>query len=104
MSRAIGAILPRVRRATLVFGLAWLAVATPAVAATVKRTGARTYEVTVSGAPQSDLTIARLDFRLGEQAVTHRPVCRPTPCDPRMGIACPLAGMAIVCAQPATRR
>ena len=227
------------------FGLAWLAVAAPATAATVKRTGARAYTVTISGAPQSDLTIARLDFRLGaysrhptrrslrvsvagstglnylaagrmlpveprtltalvalvnrrppvslapylafvrvhvagarlthrprvgevvgafarraraaalgpalcvhtprtlsarnvagvfasgpgfgfappyviaqgfdaacsrpvdpafEQAVTHRPVCRPIPCDPRMGVACPLAGMAIVCAQPATRR
>src|SRR6478735_403379 len=59
------AILPRVRRAALVFGLAWLAVAAPATAATVKRTGARAYTVTISGAPQSDLTIARLDFRLG---------------------------------------
>jgi hypothetical protein len=245
MSCAIGAILPGVRRATLVFGLAWLALATPAVAATVKRTGPRAYRVTISGAPQADLTIARLDFRLGaysrrptrrslrvsvagstglnylaagrllpvgrrtltalvalvnrrppgslapdlafvrvdvtgarlthrphvsevvgafarraraaplepalcahtprtlsarnvagvfasgpgfgfappyviaqgfdaacsrpvdpafERAVTYRPVCRPIPCDPRMGIACPLTGMAIVCAQPATPR
>jgi hypothetical protein len=68
MSRAIGAILPGVRRATLVFGLAWLTLAAPAVAATVKRTGPRAYRITVSGAPQADLTAARLDFRLGAYA------------------------------------
>ena len=225
--------------------LACLAVAVPANAASVRRTGARAYEVTVHGAPQSDLTVARLDFRLGayarhpprrslrvgvagsigrnylaagrllpvrrgtltalvalvnrrppgslapdlafvrvdvagarlthrprvsevvgafarraraaavapamctqtprtlaagnvagvfasgpgfgfaapdvvaqgfdaacsrpvdpafERAVTHRAVCRPIPCDPQMGVACPLAGTAVVCAQPASRR
>jgi hypothetical protein len=222
-----------------------LAAAAPAAAAAVQRTGARAYAVTVNGAPQSDLTVARLDFRLGayarhptrralrfavrgptglnylaagrllpptrttltalvalvnrrppgslapdlafvridvagarlthrprvtqvvgafarrrrasavappmcvqtprtleardvaavfasgpgfgfppqdviaqgfdaacsrpvdpafERAVTHTPACRPTPCDPRMGVACPLTGQAIVCPQPATRR
>ena len=48
--------------------LACLAVAVPANAASVRRTGARAYEVTVHGAPQSDLTMARLDFRLGAYA------------------------------------
>src|SRR5258706_1877464 len=68
MSRPIGAILPRMRRATFVLGLAWMALAMPAAAATVKRTGLRAYRVTVSGAPQADLTITRLDFRLGAYA------------------------------------
>ncbi len=49
-------------------GLAWMALAMPAAAATVKRTGPRAYRVTVSGAPQADLTITRLDFRLGAYA------------------------------------
>src|SRR2546421_10702601 len=49
----------------LLLGIACLALAVPANAATVKRTGARAYRVTVSGAPQADLTIARLDFGLG---------------------------------------
>jgi hypothetical protein len=52
----------------LVLGLAWLGLAVPANAAGVKRTGPRAYRVTVSGAPQADLTIARLDFRLGASA------------------------------------
>jgi len=56
------------RRATFVLGLAWMALAMPAAAATVKRTGPRAYRVTVSGAPQADLTITRLDFRLGAYA------------------------------------
>jgi hypothetical protein len=234
------------RRALVVaLALGGLALAVPAHAATVKRTGARAYEVTVNGAPQSDLTVVRLDFRLGAYArrptrhslrvsvvgptglnylaagrllpatrttltalvalvnrrppgslapdlafvrvdvagarLTHRPrvgevvgafarraraaavapamcaqtartlaardvvgllaagpgfgfapryvvaqsfdaacsrpvdpaferavrpgpVCRPIPCDPRMGIACPLAGAAVLCPQPVTRR
>ena len=45
-----------------------LAFAAPADAATVNRLGARSYEVAIGGAPQSDLTIARLDLRLGAPA------------------------------------
>jgi hypothetical protein len=45
-----------------------LAFAGAASAATVKRAGARSYTVTINGAPQSDLTIARLDFGLGTPA------------------------------------
>jgi hypothetical protein len=56
------------RTALVVSGAAALALAAPAGAATVKRTGARSYSVTIGGAPQSDLTIARLDFRLGASA------------------------------------
>jgi hypothetical protein len=58
-----------IRRAlVVVLALGGLAAAAPAHAATVKRTGARAYRVTVSGAPQSDLVVARLDFRLGAYA------------------------------------
>ena len=45
-----------------------LAFAAPADAATVNRLGARSYAVAIGGAPQSDLTIARLDLRLGGPA------------------------------------
>jgi hypothetical protein len=56
------------RTLVLVLALGGLALAAPAGAASVKRTGPREYRVTVSGAPQADLTIARLDFRLGAHA------------------------------------
>src|SRR2546430_6680082 len=58
----------------MVSAAAALASAAPAGAATVKRTGARSYAVTIGGAPQSDLTIARLDFRPGAPA--RRPTRR----------------------------
>jgi len=64
-----------IRRALLVvLALGGPALAAPAGAAGVKRAGPRAYEVTISGAPQADLTIARLDFRLGPYA--RRPTRR----------------------------
>jgi len=62
------------RTVLMVSTAAALALPAPAGAATVKRTGARSYAVTIGGAPQSDLTIARLDFRLGAPA--RRPTRR----------------------------
>ena len=58
-----------IRRAfVIVLALGGLGLAAPAGAASVKRAGPRSYEVRISGAPQSDLTVARLDFRLGTYA------------------------------------
>src|SRR5258708_5433914 len=68
MSRAIGAILPGVRRATLVFGLAWLTLAAPAVAAPGKGPGPGASRTPARGAPRADLTVARLDSRRGAYA------------------------------------
>src|SRR2546421_1990439 len=58
----------------MVSAAAALALPAPAGAATVKRTGARSYAVTIGGAPQSDLTIAPLDFPPGAPA--RRPTRR----------------------------
>ena len=58
--------------ATAVAGAALVLAAAPAPAATLKRTGARSYELTVPAPASPDLSVIRLDFRLGARATRGR--------------------------------